>query len=121
MDYSKLLYRLVFEVPQKSGNPPEELAVLPQAYCEHRFSDYFIYAYRDGYVDVYEKTSMLLFLKEHTYKEVIEYQQKWLLVRERKTNLWGAYDFKGQLVREIKFISQQTLISSLNFPDNFKK
>lgn len=119
MDYSKMLYRLVCEVPQKGGNH-KELPVLPQAYSEHRFSDHFIYGYRDDYVDVYEKDSGLLLIEEHTYGEVIEYRQKWLLVKEKGTNLWGAYTFKGRLIRTVCFASQQSLINSLDFPNNSK-
>jgi len=113
MDYSKFLFRLVYEVPQ-NGKKPKEIPILPQAYAEHRFSDYFIYGYRDDYVDVYSKESCMLILEEHTFSEVIEYhyqQHKWLIVRQG--NFWGAYDFTGNLVCNVELESQNDVISSL--------
>lgn len=110
MDYSKLLCRLVCEMPQK-GKPAVEISILPQAYAEHRFSDHFIYGYRDSYVDVYDKESCMPILDVHTFSEVIEYQQKWFLVRIKE--LWGVYDFKGNLVCDITFSSQNAVVSHL--------
>ena len=110
MDYSKLMYRLVCTVSQ-SGKRDKEIPVLPQAYSEHRFSDHFIYGYRDFYVDVYEKESCMPILDVHTFSEVVEYQQKWFLVRI--SQLWGVYDFKGNLVCEVIFSSQNDAIGHL--------
>lgn len=115
MDYSNVLYRLVSEIPQK-GKISKEIPILPQAYAEHRFSDHFIYGYRDSYVDVYEKDSCMPILDVHTFAEVVEYRQKWLLVRINE--LWGAYDFKGNQVRDVVFTSQQSVVHSIDFPNS---
>lgn len=109
MEYS-ILYRLVAEVPQRNKTA-KEIFLLPQAYSEHRFSDHFIYGYRDSYVDVYSQKSYMPVLDTHIFNEVVEHERKFFLVRIK--DLWGAYDFEGNQVRKVDFTSQGELIYSL--------
>lgn len=113
MDYSKILFRLVYETPTPCGTSTKEVPLLRQSYSEHRFSDHFIYGYRDGYIDVYEKDSLKFILQPCTFTQVIEFQQKFLLVQDLKTKLWEAYDFTGKIVSKTKFSTQSDLVGYL--------
>lgn len=107
-----ILFRLVVEEPQKDG-PLKETPLLPHAYSEHRFSDHFIYGYRDFYVDVYRQETREAALPLHTFSKVVEYEQHIFLVKI--DSLWGAYDFSGTKVRDVTFNSMEAVISSFRF------
>ena len=118
MDYSKILYRLMYEMPTPDGCSTKEVPILLQAYNEHRFSDFFIYGYRDGYVDIYEKNTFNLVLKPHTFSQIIEFKQKYLLVQDKKTELWGAYDHSGNIIQKVKFHTQHEVVGYLTYYRN---
>ena len=98
---NQYLFRLVNE---------DGIPLLPMAYPEHRFSDFFIYGC-NGYMDVYNRETYSLVLPAQKFQHIHEFDRKFFLVCE--DDLWGAYRFDGTLLISAKFEDQDCLISWL--------
>lgn len=99
--FTFMLYRNLVDA---EGNIVKQIPATPEDYANYSFSDHYIFAMKNGFVDVfqkdlpfevlYSKTPFITVLPLQKFHYVEVYKEKYFIVRI--DTLWGAHNLQGK-------------------------